>query len=563
VRRTRAESGETSLEAGREALLRGEWDEARTAFEQAVAAGETAEALEGLAAANMWLHDEAGTFGARERAYNLYLKRGDKRSAARMAMWLATDSVEFRGQPAVANGWLQRARRLLEGLPETPEHGWLALWEGQMALMLANDAATGRSQGKAAADAGRRLGQIDLEMLGLALEGLSLVTQGEIQEGMRRLDEAATAAVGGEMMDLNSMGTTLCYLIDACDRVRDFERAVQWCTRAEAFLVERRCGIFFTFCRPHYAVVLMWRGLWDEAEQQLLTANREAVQIRPPMVTEGIVRLAELRWRQGRWQEADELFEQVKHEGLAQLGLAEVALSRGDSRTATDLAARYLRRLPAENRIERAAGLEAAVRALVADGRAEEAVGPLTELKAIAEHAGTELLRASAAFAGGILSAANGDLEGARRSLEDAADSFERQRAPFETGRVRMELARALASLGRSADAGREATLALQEFRRIGAAKETEAAAAFLTSLQIRSQPAGVQANPASLSNREIEVLGLVAAGKSNQEIADELFLSVRTVERHISTIYEKLGAHGKAARAAATAYALQHRLAH
>jgi DNA-binding NarL/FixJ family response regulator len=555
--------GTVPIEAGREALARGAWGEAKEAFERALEAEETPEALEGLAEARWWQDDEKGTFAARERAYHLYLKKGDKAAAARMAMWMATDSLEFRGEPAVASGWLQRASRLLEGLPDRPESGWLAVWKGQLALMVDNDPATARPLGESAAEAGRRLGLIDLEMMGLAVEGLSLITLGDIADGMRRLDEAAAAAVTGETVDPGMMATTFCYLIDACDRVRDFDRAEQWCARARELMQKRNCGEFFAFCRPHYAVVLMWRGRWDEAEQQLLAANQEIPRIRPPMAVEGIVRLAELRWRQGRWDEAEELFEQVRNEGLGQLGMAELALSRGDARSAVDLAERYLRRLPAEDRIERAAGLETAVRALVARGQAKEAGQPLAELEAIAHRVRTDVLRASASFAAGVVAASEADYEAARRALEDAADLFERQQAPFETGRVRLELARALAALDRPADAGREASSALQVFRRIGAMKEADRAAEFLRELAIPPpEAATAAANPAGLSPREVDVLALIARGRSNQEIADELFLSVRTVERHISTIYDKLGAKGKAARAAATAYALKHGLA-
>jgi ATP/maltotriose-dependent transcriptional regulator MalT len=194
-------------------------------------------------------------------------------------------------------------------------------------------------------------------------------------------------------------------------------------------------------------------------------------------------------------------------------------------------------------------------------GSYEAALEPLAELRRIAKHTSMKPLLASAAFASGALSAEQGDYEGARRCFEDAVSLYERVSAPFDSARLRMALARALSSLGRHADSGREATLALQAFRRLGAPKEAEVAAAFLRSLGAAITLHEPAENPAGLSTREVEVLELIAAGRSNQEIASALFLSVRTVERHISTIYEKIGAHGKAARAAATAYALNHGL--
>ena len=173
----------------------------------------------------------------------------------------------------------------------------------------------------------------------------------------------------------------------------------------------------------------------------------------------------------------------------------------------------------------------------------------------------TELLRASSNLAAGVIAAGEGEHSAARRAFEDAADLFERQQAPFENGARAPGALPTLAALSRQADAGREATNALQAFRRVGAVKEAERAAEFLREIEMPSPPA-TATNPAGLSAREMEVLGLIARGRSNQEIAEDLFLSVRTVERHISTIYEKLGAHGKAARATATAYALKHGLA-
>ncbi len=554
---------DTLAAAGRAALARNEWEEARRCFQAAVDADSTPEAYEGLAEAAWWLSDEAATFDARERAYRLYRERGDAPAAARMAMWLATDSVEFRGEPAVANGWIQRAHRLLDGLEPGPAHGWLAVWEGHLALMLDNDTPTARRLAGQAVALGRSLGDVDIEMLALAVEGLALVSGGEVAAGVRRLDEAAAAAMSGEMSDLNAAATAMCYLIDACSRVRDYDRASQWCTRVREWAAANRFEVALAACRPLYAVVLMWRGAWDEAEAELYAARRELLVARPPMAVESVVRLAELRWRQGRWDEAAVLFAEVEHEGLSQLGRAELALDRGDAGTAADLAERFLRRIPPENRIERVSGLDVAVRAAVALGNLDHAMEPLAELRVIAESVRTDALRASVSFAGGLVAAARGNHETARRCLEDAVDLFDRNGAPFETGRARIALAQTLRSLGRSAAAVRETSAAFHALRGVGASREAERAATLLRELEAHA-PVPTHTggpDPSGLTAREIEVLRHIAAGKSNQEIAEDLVLSLRTIERHISNIYEKIGASGKVARATATAYAFQHGL--
>jgi ATP/maltotriose-dependent transcriptional regulator MalT len=303
----------------------------------------------------------------------------------------------------------------------------------------------------------------------------------------------------------------------------------------------------------------MWRGDWQQAEDELTAAVREVSSFRPPMVVESIVRLAELRWRQGRWDEAASLFAQVEGEGLAQLGRAELALSLGDAATAVDLAGRFLRRIPREDRIERVDGLELIVRSALAMGDLAAAHEALDELRSTADEVGTDLLHACASFAEGVVSSAEGDAEAARTALEDAVDLYERNHAPFEAARARMELAQVFALLGRADFSGREAASARQAFERLGAAKEAEKARSFLA----RVTTPGAQGEPPDrLTAREVDVLRLIASGLSNQEIAKELVLSVRTVERHTSNIYEKIGADGKVARAAATAYAIRHGLA-
>lgn len=217
--------------AGREALARGHWEAARAAFQEALKQEQVPEILEGLSWAAWWLSDATAMFDAREHAHQLYRKNGDRRGAARMAMWLAADHVEFRGEMAIANGWRQRARRRLDGLDLSPEHGWLYIHEGALAIEIQNDSRRAKRLGAEAADVGRRLGVTDLEAIGFAMQGLALVNEGMIHEGTCLLDEAMAAAVGGELTERFSICWVTCYLIYACERIRDFDRAAEWCQK--------------------------------------------------------------------------------------------------------------------------------------------------------------------------------------------------------------------------------------------------------------------------------------------------------------------------------------------
>jgi len=557
------------LSAGREAIARGAWEEARVFFEAALRKEETAEALEGLGMAAWWLDDAAVTLDIRERAFHLYRQRGDRQGAARAAVYLAYDYYSFRGDYAVANGWLQRAHRLIEGLDLVPEQGLLAIYEGYFALILQHDTTTAQRLGAQAARVGRALGVIDIEMLALALEGMARVCAGEVAEGMRCLDESTTAAASGEMTDPDACATACCYLIYACERVRDYDRAAQWCDYVKEFATRWKYPMMFSLCRAHYAGVLIWRGDWAEAEVTLLAATNELIATRPAEATEGIVRLADLRRRQGQFDEAAKLLVQAETHpfraagwNLALLGRAALAFDQGDPAAAVDMAERFLRSIPAEDRMERPAALELLVLAQVALGSPTQARSALAELDAIATSVATGPLRATVSFAAGILAVGDGEHEIACRHFEDAVDLFTRSSAPFEAARARIELARSFLALGRTQAAGQQAREALQALEQLGAAPEGARAAALLR--EIESLPyaqAGRLPGAVDLTPRELDVLRLIAAGQSNQEIAAKLVLSVRTVERHISNIYAKLGASGAAARAAAAAYAFRHGL--
>ena len=541
--------------AGDDALARGAWDEARNAFEAVLRIHESPEALEGLGAAAWWLDRADLVFDSRERAYRLYLERGDRREAARIAVWLAWDYWAFRGEGAVANGWLGRARRLLKGQPACRERAWLEIREGSLCLLEEGDPVRALKLARAGIRLAEAVKSIDLEMLGRAVEGLCLVVSGKVAEGMRNLDEVNAAVIAGEVTDRVAIGLSGCYLIAACERVRDCDRAVQWCKRLKEFCAKWGLRPLLAVCRTQYASICLWRGTWSEAETELCAASKELAACRPAMTGEALVRLAELRRRQGRLSEAATLFDQLPPHGHALLGRAELSLDYGDPQAATEQAERYLRHVPTQNRTDRAGGLELLVRALTDLKRWDRAKAALDELAEIAASVATSPLRAAASFASGYVALGNGKAEIARGHFEDSLDLYMRSGAPFEVGRARIQLAQALGKLGRITTAIDEAELAISAFSELKAEMEASRSndvLEMLTRLQsTENAPALPAGSDGGLSKREIEVLRLVADGLNNQNIAKQLFVSDHTVHRHLANILNKLDVSSRAAAVA------------
>jgi ATP/maltotriose-dependent transcriptional regulator MalT len=543
------------LTAGRTALDAGNWQQAQHAFERALAIDETPEALEGLGLAAWWLDLAAVVFDARERAYRAYRKRGDQLSAARMAVWIAWDSAAFRGEEGVAKGWLERARRLLHGHPDSLEHAFLAARAAVFALLDDGDPEEAAVFAEEAIRVGQAIDAIDYEMVGRAVHGFALVTTGRVTEGLRELDEVSAAILAGELSDRLLIGLAGCYLIGACDRVRDHARAMQWCDRIKEH--SRKWGLkpLFAVCRTQYASVCMWRGAWDEAERELTNACAELAICRPGMTTDGLARLGELRRRQGRLQEAAVLFERSSTHPIATIGRATMMLDDGDARHAAELAERYLRRLPVKNRTERAVALELLIRASAASGPEQDLAAARTtleELRSIAEEAQTSPLLAASSVSGGLIALAAGDLDAARRSLEDAVDLYEKSGAPFETARTRVDLARALERLNRRDAALAEVDRALDAFTQLNAGCDIAVALSMRERLAAASHDlsAGVR-DKSGLTAREIEVLRLISNGLSNQAIAERLCISEHTVHRHVANTLSKLDVPSRSAAVA------------
>jgi len=483
---------------------------------------------------------------ARERAFRLSRREGDMRRAAMLALWVADDYLILRGERAIANGWFQRAARILDGLQTCPEHGWLDALLGYVATV-DGDPAKAKVLAVRARELGRELEVVSVEMFALAVEGLALVNEGEVADGMRCLDEAAAAALAGEFEEIVVAGWTFCFLLNACERVCDYERAAEWCGRVEEFSRRMRTNFVTLACRAHYGAVLTWHGRWPEAERSLAAAERLALE-RPSWGGLAIVRLADLRRRQGRFAEAEELLEQRPGNPLAPVVMAELALDLADAPAAVDLLEPVLRRVPMENKTLRAAPLEVMVRAKVATGDAESAASHVMELRSIAAALGTRPLRAALGLSEGLVAAAGGDQQTARERLEDAVDLYAASGASFELARARLELARLLASLGRTDAAVREAQLALTRLEEIGAGAEAGRARELLRTLGARPKARHAVRRDQVLTSREVEILRLVAEGLTDGEIAARLVLSKHTVHRHLQNAYAKLGCSSRVA---------------
>jgi ATP/maltotriose-dependent transcriptional regulator MalT len=478
----------------------------------------SASAWEERSWAAWWAEDGGAAIAAREEAYRAFKDLGDPRGAARMALWLAVDHIEFNGEEAVAQGWFARCERILGDLPPSPEHGWLAAFQAAFAFD-EGDSVAARALGAQARELGRELNLTALEMLGLATEGLGMVTAGEVDPGLRCLDEASAAALGGEYELDVPVCWTCCYLIYACEHVRDYDRAVQWCRKVDAYGERRGIRWVRRVCRAHYAGVLVWRGEWERAEQELVETRAALLATRPVWAPEAGVRLGELRRRQGRYDEAEQLLAESEPHLLATLYAGELALDRGRPEAAIAAAERLLRRLPEGNRTQRAGACELLVRAHAAAGNA--ATEPLAELAEIVAIVGGDALRAALRHCEGVAARAAG--EDARAALEDAVALYDAAGAPFEAARARLELSDP-----------RERQAAQAALARLGAVAPR--------------RPDG------PLSARELDVLRLVARGLTDKEIAAELVLSRHTVHRHVANIYAKLGCSTRAAAVARAA---------
>jgi tetratricopeptide (TPR) repeat protein len=318
------------LRLGREALGVADWERARAVFEQAAAFGESAEVLDGLGEAMQFGGDHARAIELKQRAFTEYERRGLRAEAAGLARWLAFLHVSVHGNVAAANGWMARAESLLEGVEECAAHGWLMLDRAPWT----SDAAERERLATAAIAIARRYGDRDLEFDAMALLGEAHVAAGRLTEGMTLLDQAMAAVASGEVVGVGPVGEIYCRLLSACERATDVRRAEQWLAAATRFAA---WGDFVPpTCRTHYGGIDRTRR-WEEAERELLAAIRTFETGYWASQLFALLRLADLRVRQGRFEEAERLLEGIDWHAGAKRSLARIALARGDLALAGDL----------------------------------------------------------------------------------------------------------------------------------------------------------------------------------------------------------------------------------
>lgn len=523
-------------EAGRAALDAGRWLDARAAFEQALSDGETAEAHEGLGWALWWLCDAHGSVRHRERAFVLHRQAGQRAHACAVGVELVITYLVNLGNDAAARGWLARAQRVAGGIDPNPVNGWLWLVEGYV------EPDPGRSQLllEQALTEAQETNDVDLELVALADLGVVLVAQGRLDEGMRMLDEAMAGTMGGERRRLETVVYNCCSMLAACHLAGDIGRATQWCRVADEFMRDVSCPFLFARCRVHYGSLLFAKGQWDRADGELRAALELAESVGPGPRAEALTQLAELRIRQGRLEEAEELLSECDGIDAAVLVGAELRIARGQLTAAVELLERYLILRPDD--AGRAVTL--LIEAHVASGDAEAAAAAASKLEVTARADGSERQTAVAVLASARVLAVLGETDRLVPMLEDAVARFARLELPFEAARARLELALVVART-QPTTAIVEAKKALRSFERMGATTCANRASALLRSLGEAVRPTTTRAE--GLTNREKEVLALVGRGLSNPEIATRLFISRKTAAHHVSHLLTKLGVRNRA----------------
>ncbi|HET8527242.1 MAG TPA: LuxR C-terminal-related transcriptional regulator [Actinomycetota bacterium] len=536
------------IEQAREAVERRSWAEAYSIFEglepSALAPGD----WESFADAAWWTSHQDESIAARQKAYTGYVDAGDERRAGWMSARLCIEHF-IRDEPAAGMGWLARTKRHAAGLPDCVELGFMALIEATI-LRYGGDLASAAPLAERATEVGERFGDRDLLAMAIHTQGLILIAGGRVTEGVPLLDEAMTSVVAGEVSDYFA-GAVYCNVIGACLEIADVRRATEWAEAARVWAESIPSeSLYPGLCRVNRAQIASLRGDWSSAEAESARATEQLMSTSPPLAAEALYETGDVRRRRGDLAGAEAAFERAHELGFEpQPGLGLLRLAQGKIDAALS-ALRSAVAAPSGNRLRMARLQWALAEAALAAGDVDAARAAADELDAIARGSDARVLEASAATVRGSLQRAEGDVPGSIASLRHASALWQELRLPYESAHARIQLGLALRAAGDDDGARMELRAALSAFERLGAATDAVKASDLL------APPSSL---PRGLTPREAEVLRLVAAGKTNRDIAVELVISEHTVARHLQNMFVKLDV---SSRSAATAFAYEHGLA-
>ena len=488
--------------------------------------------------------DESEAFWA--RAHQTFLDRGDPEGAARSAARLAFGLLQ-RGARAPASGWLARAEHILdEARLESVLRGYLLI-PTAIQRIVQGDPAAGHAAFNQAAQIASRFGDRDLASIARHGRGRALIRLGNIREGVALLDEAMVGLIAGEVSPMVA-GDTYCSVLEGCQEIFDLRRAYEWTTSLARWCASQPDLVRYRGeCLLYRAEVMQLRGRWNDAAQDAQDAC-ELLASRPAAGA-AFYRVGEIHRLRGELAKAEAAYTRANERGRKpQPGLSLLRLAQGQGEAAAASIRNVL--LDTQTREVRARMLPAAVEILLAAGDLETARAAANELVEIARAIGTPLLSAASAHATGAVLFAEGNIAAASTSFRQAWDLWRDLEMPYEEAQTCLLLA-AICERRGDQDGRR---LELENAGRLFKQLNAEPCLARLAE-QVNSgthQPVG------SLSQREAQVLRLLAAGKTNREIGEELFISEKTVARHVSNIFDKVGV---SSRAGATAWAYQRNL--
>lgn len=504
---------------------------------------EEAERFDLVAEAAWWLGRLDECIAARERAYHLFDEAGEDRRAGQCAVWLYEHHC-FRASPSIASGWLGRARRALADGVACAELGALVLREAEVAHGSgALETAAGLAE--RGIDLGRQLRCVDLEAEALQALGRVRIDQGRPSEGLALLDEAMLFAIEGRLSPY-STGKVYCSLVSACEHLADHRRVAEWTAATTEWAEHHPFAVFPGLCRVHHATVLQWRGDLAEAEVEARRACEELAGINLPNAAAAWAEIGDIRRRLGDLRGAAQAFAMA--DGLCPQPRAAVALLRlaeGDLDAASNIVSEALDNA-SWNRLGRAKVLPAVAQIALAAGDFAMAAAAVDELEKVAEVFESKGIAAAAQSARGRVELAMGD-RNACATLRGAASRWTELGVPYEIATARMLLGEACRTNGDDAGAAHSFADARRLFDDLGVRTDSQ-------NVPVSAMPTP-EGLPAGLTEREAEVLRLVAAGHTNKEIARALFLSDKTIARHLSNIFVKVGV---STRTAATAFAFE-----